>query len=61
MVDCLAVVIFSPCLDRYVLLCAFPLESSTGESHADAVWTILVAVGLQDNVGGIVADTTASN
>ena len=61
MVDRLAVVISSPCLDRDVLVCAFPLESGTGEAQADAVWTILVAVGLEDNVGGIVADTTASN
>ena len=60
-VDRLAVVISSPCLERDVLLCAFPLESGTGEAQADAVFTILVATGLQDHVGGIGADTTASN
>ena len=57
----MTVVISSPCLERDVLLCAFPLESGTGEAQADAVFTILVATGLQDHVGGIVADTTASN
>ena len=61
MVDRLAIVISSPCLERDVLLCAYPLESGTGEAQADAVYSILVAAGLQDRVGGIVADTTASN
>ena len=61
MVDRPAVVISSPCLERDVLLCACPLESGTGEAQPDAVYSIIVAAGLQDRIGGIVADTTASN
>ena len=61
LVERLAVVVSSPVLERDVLLCAFPLESGTGEAMADAVYAILCSVELQDHVGGIVADTTASN
>ena len=59
----LVVSVSSPVLERPALLCAFPLESGTGEAMADAVWTILTSPGLQlqDCVAGIVADTTASN
>ena len=60
-VERLVVVVSSPVLERDVLLCAFPLESGTGEAMADAVYSILCSADLQDHVGGIVADTTASN
>ena len=62
-VERLVVSVSSPVLERPVLLCAFPLESGTGEAMADAVWAILTSPGLQlqDCVAGIVADTTASN
>ena len=61
LVERLAVVVSSPVLERDVLLCAFAFDSGTGEAMADAVYAILCSVELQDHVGGIVADTTASN
>ena len=62
-IERLVIAISSPALEREVLLCAFPLESGTGEAMADAVWAVLTspALKLQNHVGGIVADTTASN
>ena len=62
-VDRLVVSISSPVLDRPALLCAFPLETGTGEAMADAVWAIVTSgeLQLQNHVAGIVADTTASN
>ena len=62
-VDRLVVSVSSPVLERPVLLCAFPLESGTGEAMADAIWAILTSsdLELQNHVGAIVADTTASN
>ena len=62
-VERLVVSISSPVLERPALLCAFPLDSGTGEAMADAVWAIVTSPGLQlqDCVASIVADTTASN
>ena len=62
-VDRLVVSVSSPVLERPALLCAFPLDSGTGEAMADAVWAILTSseLQLQSYVAGIVADTTASN
>lgn len=60
-VERLVIVLSSPALDRPVLLIAFPLEDGKGETMADAVWEMLNMLGLLECIGGIVADTTASN
>ena len=60
-VERLAILVSSPILEKDQLLCAFPLESGTGEAMAEAIYGTLVSVGLEMHVMGLVADTTATN
>ena len=54
-------IVSSPVLENDQLLCAFPLESGTGEAMAEAIYGMLVSAGLEQHVMGLVADTTATN
>ena len=60
-VERLAVIVSSPVLENDQLLCAFPLESGTGEAMAEAIYGMLMTAGLEQHVMGLVADTTATN